>query len=982
MAKDCHTFLQTNQSSVDDVSCPHVIRTGDRAGQTCMKPRTQHRCFSRLDDAWRVEFGDEADRPRWVELLRSGVDIFALDYDAILPAMYALSVSAEGDCYLSFSLFLSRQYHSHSTLCTFLVRLADPSSGRVLARSSTVLLCLAVPSGSLSGLHLPSFSTNLVSASGPVAPPCTCRLLSLQTLLWHHRLGHPSLPRLRGMHSCLLVSGLPRSLPPLPPLPAPPCLPCVEGRQRAAPHSSFPSTTAPLRTLHMDIKGEVLDVLIPWIRAVRLQLRERFDTDLPVLRLHSDRGAQPLAPCLLSGDLTYTALDGGGWRCVGVLGLGVLCLCPRYFRGQALHLRHSDVTFNKSVPFYRLFPYHTAPLPPPPLFLAPGPPLVDPLPPLGPALLGEFQVDPVEPVEVGVNSGAAGGGVTRGRAFGGSELVVAGPGGIEIACTEPGVAESEGAELGGAEPERAEPGGAEPKGTEPGGTLSTRGPPVGGTIGGTAGGTGAAGAGGATGVGAGGTGARATGGTGARVARGTGAAGPLGARTGGTGAAGAGGAAGVGAGDLGAGDTGAGGAGPGGAGAVGAGSGDTRRLRPYFVPLLQQVLGLLSSTGHTPLLCPPPEQSQPPLQPASPLPAPSPYTEQIGGLTERREPISRPPSPVRAVRTGHRVPRLRPPLVPYTHHMALRPSSVAQSVPLPPPPASSLVDGLDPESDLVRAASPTVTRLLATVVTDPSFQSAAASALIAELVEFAAACRLDYAASLNLTENFEWQTAMDAEMASWKSRGTSVDAVPHPWVKIVDGMWIFRVKRPPGSPPAFKARYIARGFSQQQGVDFFQTFSLTLKMTTLRHSFLAGQRARGDLAACPPGFTGSFPAGTQWSLRQPVYDLCQAPREWHDKLRMTLAALGLAPSTAPPWHFLRTDTSLPPFYVLVYVDDLVFATADTEALALVKSELQKRQTCTDLGELSFSASASGTPRHSPLLCLPVTCSQLHLWTSL
>ncbi|CAI7744149.1 unnamed protein product, partial [Closterium sp. NIES-53] len=162
--------------------------------------------------------------------------------------------------------------------------LADPSGGPVVASSSTVLPCPAVPSGSLSGLHLPSFSTNLVStaalqdamvttttpggsslytlateppqvaasaqvsASGQLAASCSCSLLSHQTLLWHHRLGNPSLPRLRGMHSRLLVSGLPRSLPPLPP-----CLPCVEGRQRATPHSSFPPTSAPLQTLHMDV---------------------------------------------------------------------------------------------------------------------------------------------------------------------------------------------------------------------------------------------------------------------------------------------------------------------------------------------------------------------------------------------------------------------------------------------------------------------------------------------------------------------------------------------------------------------------------------------------------------------------------------------------------------------------------------------------------------------------------------------------------
>ncbi|CAI7839311.1 unnamed protein product [Closterium sp. NIES-53] len=179
---------------------------------------------------------------------------------------------------------------------------------------------------------------------------------------------------------------------------------------------------------------------------------------------------------------------------------------------------------------------------------------------------------------------------------------------------------------------------------------------------------------------------------------------------------------------------------------------------------------------------------------------------------------------------------------------------------------------------------------------------------------------------------------MDEEMASWKSTGTYVDEVPPPGANIVSGMWIFRVKRPPGSPPVFKARYVARGFRQRQGVDCFQTFSPTPKMTTLRvllhvaaqrdyelHSldystaFLQGSLHEEIWLRRPPGFTGSFPSGTQWSLWRPVYGLRQAPREWHDTLRTTLAALGFAPSTANPSLFLRTDTSLPPFYILVYV---------------------------------------------------------------
>ncbi|CAI7832421.1 unnamed protein product [Closterium sp. NIES-53] len=256
--------------------------------------------------------------------------------------------------------------------------------------------------------------------------------------------------------------------------------------------------------------------------------------------------------------------------------------------------------------------------------------------------------------------------------------------------------------------------------------------------------------------------------------------------------------------------------------------------------------------------------------------------------------LTRASTPVRA----RCVARPHAPAMPGTHHKALRPSSVPQRVVPPSPPASSLPHVPDPEFDLVRTARPTVTHLLATVVTDPSFESTAAFTFVAELVYFAALCPLDYAMSIVFysscppsvkgelalgcdvleDKQFEleciaapaahlastllcpegdpdaleiptphsyadvitgpyysqWQIAMDAQMASSKSTGTYVDAVPPPGANIVDGMWILRVKRPPGSPPAFKARYVARGFSQCERVDFFQTFSPTPKMTTLQ----------------------------------------------------------------------------------------------------------------------------------------------------
>ncbi|CAI7782155.1 unnamed protein product, partial [Closterium sp. NIES-53] len=1093
--------------------------------------------------------------------------------------MYALFVSAEGDCYLcvppdpgiapaalgacestplgtapaqalhTFTLDsgASHCFFCDSTTVTPLpapvpVSLADPSGGPVLARSSTVLPYPAVLSGELSGLHLPSFSTNLVSnavlqdagvdtftpgrqrvaictcsqsgrhpatftrapgstlytlttasrstplspqlhASAQVATLCECRRLSHDTLLWHRRLGHPSLPRLRSMHSRFLVSGLPRSLPPLPPSPAPPYIPCVEGRQRAAPHSSsFPQTEAPLQTLHLDVwgparvrgqgheryfllvvdnytryttvfplqrKADIPDVLIPWIRATRLQLRERFQSDFPVLRLHSDRGGEfssdllaafcaergirqtftlpaspqqngvaqrriglvmeyaahqlnlwphvslpETSPTLLwtgkVGDASHfrvwgarafvrdTTADKLSPRAIPCVFLGFVPDAPGwqfYDPASRRVFASQDVTFDESVPFYRLFPYRTAPCPPPPLFLTPGPPQVDPLPAPGPAPSGVSHVDPPAPapVEVTGDSGPA----ASGAVPGGAELGGAESGGAQR--VEPGGASSQGtasggAASGGAEPVCAEPGSATTGGELPEGseTAVTRSPrssrlrprvpltsqqlhdwygrrrlptsaPKGSPTGGSS----------------------------------HGVAGPGGARTGSTGAAGA----------------------AGGAGAARAGG--TAQPRLFFAPpspssqpqpdsALRQVLSLPSSTGL-------------PLQPGSPPPAPSPYTEQPGSLAERREPVSRPVSPVSS---GRRLPRQCQPAVSGPPLVVRLPSSPSPRVPLPPPPASSLPVVADPASDRFRAEHSTVMRLLATVVTDPSFESAAASALVTELVAFAAHCRLDYAASLvaestsvcppsvggecalgrdvleDRQEDLEclagaaphlvsmllapegdpdapdiptprsyaeaivgeyssqWQTAMDAEMASWKSAGTYVDEVPPPGANIVSGMWIFRVKRPLGSPPVFKARYVARGFSQREGVDFFQTFSPTPKMTTLR--VLLHVAAQRDYELHSLDFSTAF---LQGSLHEEIW-LHEVVPSW-----TTLAALGFAPSTADPSLFLRTDTSLPPFYVLVYVDDLVFATADTEALALVKLELQKRHTCTDLGEL-------------------------------
>ncbi|CAI7731909.1 unnamed protein product [Closterium sp. NIES-53] len=151
------------------------------------------------------------------------------------------------------------------------VALANPSIGSVVAESTTTLPCPAAPSGFLTGYYTPSFSRNLVGVShlhdlgvvttfplqepvascvvGDTEPPLATFHREPSSGLYSLHTGSGQVRMVRHR----LVSGLPESLAPLPRSPVPPCTPYVEGRQRAAPHSSsFPPTTAPLQTLHLE----------------------------------------------------------------------------------------------------------------------------------------------------------------------------------------------------------------------------------------------------------------------------------------------------------------------------------------------------------------------------------------------------------------------------------------------------------------------------------------------------------------------------------------------------------------------------------------------------------------------------------------------------------------------------------------------------------------------------------------------------------
>ncbi|CAI7839945.1 unnamed protein product [Closterium sp. NIES-53] len=165
-------------------------------------------------------------------------------------------------------------------------------------------------------------------------------------------------------------------------------------------------------------------------------------------------------------------------------------------------------------------------------------------------------------------------------------------------------------------------------------------------------------------------------------------------------------------------------------------------------------------------------------------------------------------------------------------------------------------------------------------------------------------------------------------MASHRSTSTYVDAFLPCGANVVMACGS-KVKRSPRGPPVFKVCYVARGFKQRERVEFFQTFALTPKMTTLRvllhiaaqrdyelHSldfsaeFLLGSLHEKIWLRCPPGFTG-------------------------------LSLLG------PSGSYSDQSTA----YVQILQRLTSFRCFPTHRLASMKEELQRRHTCTDLGVL-------------------------------
>ena len=208
---------------------------------------------------------------------------------------------------------------------------------------------------------------------------------------------------------------------------------------------------------------------------------------------------------------------------------------------------------------------------------------------------------------------------------------------------------------------------------------------------------------------------------------------------------------------------------------------------------------------------------------------------------------------------------------------------------------------------------------------------------------------------------------------------------------IVSGKWIFKHKfDSTGALTRYKARWVVRGFSQQPGVDFDETFSPVVKPATIhvvlgiatsrgwpvhqldvKNAFLHGTLDEEVYCQQPPGFVDPSRPQHVCRLHKSLYGLKQAPRAWYQRFAHYAHRLGFTASQSDVSLFVfRHGDDLA--YFLLYVDDIIL-TASSPRLLQHITELLHR-------EFAMTEGLSPTSSGSPSPGRPLGCSSLSVST--
>ena len=183
--------------------------------------------------------------------------------------------------------------------------------------------------------------------------------------------------------------------------------------------------------------------------------------------------------------------------------------------------------------------------------------------------------------------------------------------------------------------------------------------------------------------------------------------------------------------------------------------------------------------------------------------------------------------------------------------------------------------------------------------------------------------------------------------------------------------WILKKKlKPDGTVDKYKARLVAKGFRQRENVDFFDTFSLVTRITSIRvlislvaiHSlvvhqmdvktaFLNGELEEEIYMEQPEGFVIHGQEDKVCKLDKSLYGLKQAPKQWHEKFDNLIVSNGFKVNESDKCIYYKSVNNICTI-ICVYVDDLLIFGSNIHVVNNVKSLLCNNFDMKDLGEAS------------------------------
>jgi len=218
----------------------------------------------------------------------------------------------------------------------------------------------------------------------------------------------------------------------------------------------------------------------------------------------------------------------------------------------------------------------------------------------------------------------------------------------------------------------------------------------------------------------------------------------------------------------------------------------------------------------------------------------------------------------------------------------------------------------------------------------------------------------------------KWIEAMGEEYKSMQDNKVWELVLLPEGVKPIGCKWLFKTKRDSnGNVERYKARLVAKRFTQKEGIDFKETFSpvsskdsfrtimtlvahydLELHQMDVKMAFLNGDIDETIYMVQPENFVSGDPKNMVCKLTKSIYGLKQASRQLYHKFHQVILSFGFEMNLVDDcvYHKFKGSKFI---FLILYVDDILLATNDIGILLETKKFLSKNFEMKDLGDASF-----------------------------